>query len=312
LQTRIEPSLKQNLFIQKNDVRFEFNCLGSICLMRVIVTGASGFVGHSVVKELLRRGIETCAVARHSLEFKDSIIVDNYIDTPGGDILIHLAENSNRAEVNKIGFAYAAKAKELARGLISKSYQRIIFASSVVVYGDKDEKPHKPKDVIVANDIYSKSKLEREELFEDCNGVIARLSNLYGFGMSSENVFSKIIGQVLCSDEIKVWNDQPIRDFLWIDDAVDALVEMALGKPKGIYNVASGKAVSIKELVQTAIKVSSVDKEFKLIVTNPSDGYSSIKLDISDTFNSFGWMSKMKLEEGIRQLINKKNQMRIK
>ena len=46
--------------------------------MKVIVTGASGFVGHRVVKELLRRGVKTCAVARHPVEFPDSLVVDNY------------------------------------------------------------------------------------------------------------------------------------------------------------------------------------------------------------------------------------------
>ena len=272
--------------------------------MKVIVTGASGFIGHRVVKELLRRGVETCAVARSPLEFSDSLVVDNYLDTPNGDILIHLAENPNRAQVNKMGNAYADEASALAKALISKGYQRIVFASSVVVYGDKGKKLHKPIDPVLADDIYSQSKLDCELLFEKCNGVIARISNVYGVGMSTENVFSKIIEQVPCTDEVKVWNDKPIRDFLWIDDAVDALVEMALGKAKGVYNVASGKAVSIKELVNTVLITSGFDKKCTLSVTKPTDEYSSIMLDISDTFNSFEWIPKMKLEDGIKQLLN--------
>ena len=91
-------------------------------VMKAIVTGASGFVGHRVVKELLRRGVKACAVARHPVEFPDSLVVDNYLDTPGGDVLIHLAENPNRAQVNEVGSAYAAEANVLANALVSKGY----------------------------------------------------------------------------------------------------------------------------------------------------------------------------------------------
>tara|TARA_B100000780_G_scaffold170520_1_gene119391 strand:+ start:5360 stop:6196 length:837 start_codon:yes stop_codon:yes gene_type:complete len=277
--------------------------------VKVIVTGASGFVGHRVVKELLRRGVKTCAVARHPVEFPDSVVVDNYFDTPSGDVLIHLAENPNRAQVNKIGSAYLSEAGALANSLVSKGYQRIVFASSAVVYGDKDKRRHKPIDPVLATDVYSQSKLECEMLFDKNNGVIARISNLYGVGMSTENVFSKIIQQVRCAGEVKVWNDKPIRDFLWVDDAVDALVEMALGKAKGIYNVASGRAVSIGELIDATLLSSGVDKQYTRTLTKSAEAYSAIFLDISDTFDSFGWAPKMKLEDGIKRLLN--NKMRI-
>jgi UDP-glucose 4-epimerase len=274
--------------------------------MKVIVTGASGFVGNRVVEELLKKGVKTCAVARRPVKFVDSLVVGSYLDTPEGDILIHLAENSNRVQVNNMGNDYAVEARALTKALISKGFQRIVFASSVVVYGDKNQELCKPMDPVLADDIYSKSKLDCESLIEHHNGVIARMSNLYGVGMSSDNVFSKIIDQIPCNNKIAVWNDRPVRDFLWIDDAINALVQMALGKAKGIYNVASGNAVSINELANMVLAVSGFDKKCKLTVTKLIDEESSIKLDISDTFNAFGWKPKMKLEDGIKQLLNHK------
>jgi UDP-glucose 4-epimerase len=274
--------------------------------MKVVVTGASGFVGNRVVKELLKRGIETCAVARRPVEFTNSLVVDSYFDTPEGDILIHLAENPNRTQVNKMGDDYAVEARALTKALILKDFQRIVFASSVVVYGDKNQELCKPMDPVLADDVYSQSKLDCELLIEKNNGVIARMSNLYGIGMSADNVFSKIINQIPCTNEIEVWNDRPVRDFLWIDDAVNALVEIALGKATGFYNIASGDAVSINELVHMVLAVSGFDKICKLTVTKPIDKESSIKLDISDTFNAFGWKPKMQLKDGIKQLLNYK------
>jgi UDP-glucose 4-epimerase len=274
--------------------------------MKVVVTGASGFVGHRVVKKLLKLGVETCAVARRPVEFSDSVIVDSYFDTPVGDILIHLAENPNRSEVNEIGSAYAVEAQALTKELISKGYQRIVFTSSVVVYGDKIKEQHKTTDCVFSEDVYAKSKLACESLIQQNKGIIARMSNLYGPGMSDENVFSKILNQIPCTNSVKVWNDKSVRDFLWIDDAVDALVKMALGTAEGIYNVASGTAISINELTNTVLRASSLDNKCKIDVTKPTNKESAIVLDISETSNMFDWEPHMSLEDGIKQLLNNK------
>lgn len=274
--------------------------------MKVVVTGASGFVGHCVVKELLKLGVKTCAVARRPVEFSDSVIVDSYFDTPLGDILIHLAENPNRAQVDELDNAYEIEAQSLAKELTLKGYQRIVYASSVVVYGDKTKKPHKPLETLLPDDIYSKSKLACELLILQNRGVIARMSNLYGPGMSDENVFSKILNQIPCTDSIKVWNDKPVRDFLWIDDAVDALVKMALGTAGGVYNVASGTAVSIKELVAIVFNASASNSKCYMEVTKPNNKESTIALDISATSSMFDWTPQMMLEDGIKQLLNHK------
>jgi len=274
--------------------------------MKIIVTGASGFVGNHVVNELLKRGIDTCAVARRPVKFTNSLIVDSYFDTPVGDILIHLAENPNRAQVNRLGNDYAIEKKAIVESLILKGFKRIVFVSSVSVYGDKSQKSWKPVDRVLSGDIYSQSKLNCELLVQRHNGVIARMSNLYGFGMSPDNVLSKIISQMPCGNEITIWNGRPVRDFLWIDDAVNALVEMALGQEKGIYNVASGKAISIYELTEMVLKQSGNEKSCNINVTKPIKEESSIRLDILDTFNAFDWEPEMKLKDGINLLLNHK------
>ena len=277
-----------------------------VCIVRVIVTGASGFVGFRLVKELLRRGVETCAVSRQPVQFIDSLVVDSYLDTPTGDVLIHLAENANRAQVNEIGSAYFDEAVKLANTLALRGYQRIVFASSAAVYGDRDKRQHKPSDPVLVTDIYSQTKLECEKQFSEENGVIARISNLYGFGMSKDNVISRIIKQVRGDGEVKVRDDKVVRDFLWIDDAVDALVEMALGRSRGTYNIASGRSISVGDLIDAALLASGSNKRYIRAPTNPVDTHSAVHLDISDTSEAFGWVPKLKLEHGLKQLLGEK------
>lgn len=272
--------------------------------MKVIVTGASGFIGSRLVQELLKRGIHTIPVSRKPINFPNSFIVDNYYDTPDGDILIHLAENSNRYSVNKIGRPYLIEMKNLIDHLISKDYQRIVYASSVSVYNDQLKDLLKPHDPVDIRDTYSQSKINCEHIIKKTNGVIARISNLYGHGMSENNVISTIIKQIH-SGKIDILDDKPIRDFLWIEDAVNALIKIALGRATGIFNVASGEAVSINELIAKILNKSGIDKKVKILVSKPNKIVSIIKPDILDTFTSFGWKPKMKLENGINELLNK-------
>ena len=70
--------------------------------MRIVITGASGFVGGALVRELQQRGIETIATARHPPESLAAgmTIVQSYDDAPVGDVLVHLAESREVSAVD--------------------------------------------------------------------------------------------------------------------------------------------------------------------------------------------------------------------
>lgn len=278
--------------------------------MKIVVTGASGFLGNKLVNELNKRNFETCAVSRKATHFKNSCIVKSYMDTPGGDVLIHLAEDSNRLKVNKMGKAYLDSNLALAKALVKKDFKRIVYASSVVLYGDKSSKPYKPGDAVEASDIYSETKMQCERFYKKYNAVIARFSNVYGDGMSSDNVVTKILNQINITNDVFIWDDKPIRDFLHVNDGIEALIKMATGSKNGIYNVASGKSISIRELFDIVSIATNNDKEYNLFVTNPSEISSNIMIDISDTVDSFSWNPKIKLEHGIKELLMKQREMR--
>lgn len=268
--------------------------------MKIVVTGASGFIGTHLIKKLLRTNFEICCVSRQPINIRNSVTVKTYYDTPVGDTLIHLAENSNRIKGNQTNHSTT-----ILKHLSSKGFKRIIYLSSVAVYGDKSLKPHKPDEKVFPYDNYSKYKIACEKIIKEKNGVVARLSNIYGPGMSKDNVFSKIIRQVFPNKNIKIWSGRPIRDFLWVEDAAEALVKMALGSEIGIFNVASGRSVSIKELIRIIINAYGLKGDYQVEFTKNIDHASTIAVDISKTCKDFEWMPQKRLEEGIKELLNR-------
>lgn len=271
--------------------------------MQIVVTGATGFLAGHIITRLSKLDLNVTPVSRSKSEFSNAVQVKNYLDTPSGDVLIHLAENSNRAEVNRCDCTVENVASNLLEQLLKKNYKKVLYISSAAVYGDGKLEPYKPDAPVRSVDVYSSLKLACESLVLKNSGIVARLSNLYGPGMSNDNVLSTILRQIPCDDQLTIWSDKPVRDFLWVEDAAEVLIKMALSSKKGLYNVGSGLAVSIGDLVKIILELSG-SQGCKIETTKNDVGNSYNVLDISKTRKDFHWSPKMPLHDGLKNLLS--------
>lgn len=274
--------------------------------MKVVVTGASGFLGQHIVTRL-RSSYEHEVVGVSRRKIDGLVSVADYKEIPSGDILIHLAEENSRAGANVGG------AKELVRSLrtienFSKcSFSRIIYSSSAVLYGDKSTHAHKTSDAIEVNDDYSKLKLSGEqEIMASGHGMSVRLSNLYGPGMNPGNVVSTILRQAEIGEEITVEALEPIRDFLWAEDAATAILRIALSEsfaklPK-ILNIGTGVGSSIREIAEIASRTAGWT-QFNISARSIS-APSCIILNIDETIKQLDWHPTVDIHAGLARLLH--------
>lgn len=268
--------------------------------MRVVITGASGFLGGAILRHLAEAGLDCVGVSRRDVPGLHR--VSSYSETPGGDCLIHCAETNDRSMVNAGGQMIEAEMRRTLYELLAGSHRHIIYMSSAVLYGDQWMTPRKVSDPVEVVDGYTRIKHESERAVLERGGTVVRLANLYGPGMASGNVLSHIMQQLGGSSAITMHLLNPVRDFLWVDDAVCALRAMLKNESKGIYNVGSGRGTSIRELVQLVQAAAGSHKE--VVALRTAERLSSLVLDISDTEQSLGWTPDIRLENGVRQLIN--------
>lgn len=230
-------------------------------------------------------------------------MVDQYSKTPGGDVLIHLAETSDRSVANANGDILEVNARQTLEYLLGKQFSRVIYCSSAVLYGDLSVSPHVETDPVYANDVYTRIKLASERMVLECGGSVARLSNLYGPGMARGTVLGTILDQLRQSGPLTVQTTSPVRDFLWIDDAAMALSRLVESRAGGIFNVGSGVGASIAELARTALDESG--ETGRPVVATQMDARSSfLVLDISKTAAALPWRPEVALREGLQRLIN--------
>ncbi|MBK7354716.1 MAG: NAD(P)-dependent oxidoreductase [Propionivibrio sp.] len=277
--------------------------------MKVVVTGASGFLAGYVLRALaLREGVELAAVSRTCIP--QATLVPDYSHSPAGDVLIHLAENCDRAEVEEAGEAYEEGVNATLTALLAKGYSRVVYASSSVLYDGADLSMRSPEAAIRIVDAYTRIKRNSElAVLNSSGGVVGRLSNVYGPGMSEKNVLSTILRQLGNRDALEVMDTEPVRDFLWVEDAAEALVALALNDSRpaeygSLFNLGSGVGTSIGNLARLALEV--VGQSDRIVKARfPSPGPSSLVLDCSKTAAACGWEPRTSLRQGLASLLNK-------
>jgi UDP-glucose 4-epimerase len=272
--------------------------------LKVSVTGASGFLGSAVLRKLKEKGVD--ATGYTASERPNLVKLESYEDVPEGDCLIHLAENSNRGEVNALGTEYHKASVQTCRALTSGRFSKVIYASSAVLYGDKAQTPRRETDPVVANDTYSETKLACEQLVVEAkNNWVARLSNLYGSGMSGGTVFEDVLNQLRGALPIRVRNLAPVRDFLWCDDAADAIVIMAMSKTAGeTINIGSGYGTSIHELVKSILFAANEADRPVASMSTGSNVPSVLVLNVARAKNVLNWAPSVSIESGTRKLVS--------
>lgn len=276
------------------------------------VTGASGFLGQRVCAALSSDGHKVIACSRQILELAayKTQLVANYSEVIGipDSICIHLAESNL---VSDIDSKEVEKQLQTVEALINQPFRKILYASSSAIYGDSSKSLHAETELIEVNLLatdYQRAKFAAEnKLLKDTRpNTLLRFSNIYGRGMSTESVVMTIVSQLQSEREcVNLRSLSPVRDFLHVDDAVAAIVAASLQEQFGIYNIASGKAVSIKELFEV-LRMLYGNSNIKLQSSMLDLNSSAILLDVRKAQKKLGWSAKIELAHGLKELIERK------
>lgn len=273
---------------------------------QVVVTGASGFIAKTVIEHLKNQGNEIIAISRNPVEIEgvNNIQVETYMDIPNfaNSSCIHLAEPNQIVEQQNE--EAVSSAISIARSLLDKGFHRIVYASSAAVYGDSQGVPCTEDSPVDAKSSYTIRKLAVERIF--CNEVVARISNVYGVGMSTQNVFSDILNQITIDGNVSVKDPKPIRDFIHVNDVAKALVKLVNIPQTGIYNVGTGKGTSIKELIEIIYKAKypealGIPTIGQTNICSEKRVESYLVLNVQKMEREIGWRHEVALESGIRQ-----------
>jgi UDP-glucose 4-epimerase len=252
---------------------------------RVVVTGASGFIGGAICARLRRHGFDVVGLHRQPHAAAGEVSVTDYAQSPGGDVLIHLAEVGDRGKVARLGPKFVTDVTERLRALLDGRYGHIVYASSSLVYAFA-ETPRRVGDPVDRTEYYAQGKLACEAMALDAGGTVLRFSNVYGPEQAGETVINAIRAQLPGHGPIVLRDLSPVRDFLAVEDAAAAL-EMAVRRRQvETLNIGTGVGTSIGGLLKIMLELHGTPHR-EMIATSPGVPTTFV-LDVTDTTKKTG------------------------
>ena len=242
---------------------------------KILVTGAAGFIGHKICNELLKKNYQVIGVDDLSSGKKENIAKGikfynldlsrkkNLNKIPKCNYIFHLAGQSSGDK--SFDDPYKDLEKNTATTLnlidfsIKKKCKKIIYASSMSVYGESKKKNVSENDFLEPTSCYGVSKLSSENYLrifsKKINYVIFRMFNVYGPGQNlkdlNQGMVSIYLAQFLKNKKIKVKGSlNRIRDFIFIDDVVEIWIKSLNDKIiNQTFNLGTGIGTKVSKLL---------------------------------------------------------------
>jgi nucleoside-diphosphate-sugar epimerase len=304
---------------------------------RILVCGATGFIGRNIAEAFARRDdFEVVAVHHRRPPY----------DCPG--LRWVQADLTQPADVNRVVagadvIVQAAAATSGSKDIVTRPYihvtdnavmnsllQRAAFEHKVghfaffscTVMLQSSERPQ-TEDAFDANrelhpryfgvgwtKVYIEKMCEFYARLGGTRYTVIRHSNIYGphdkFDLERSHVFGATVTKVMTAkDKITVWGTgEEARDLLYVDDLVD-FVERAIRRqsaPFALYNCGYGQAIAIKELVAKIVEKSGRQLHIEHDLSQPTIK-TSLSLDCSKAERELGWRPRTMLDEGIEKTI---------
>ena len=285
-------------------------------MSKTILFGGSGFLGPVILKK--NPDIISVGRTKPPPEIKNEHVylksLDNLqsLDSMEFDKVIFLIGSSNHHEINKsitMGLDYNLyPTKKILNYLSKRKIKKFISFSSILIYDvNKIKLPVDEKQDInpFVND-YVFSKYLSEEVvkffYKKVPSIIIRLSNVYGYTrLIRPDFVPALIRKSLLDKEIKIWSDKPKRDFIYSEDASDAIIKLLDTDYTGILNLGTGTMSSCSEIVSIIEKLSGK----KVISENKKVwGPMEFNSDITLLKKLTNWKPKHSLEEGLEKTYN--------
>ncbi len=308
--------------------------------MRILITGAAGFLGSHLCDRLLLEGHDVVGMDNFVTGSAQNIAhlvgnehftfyrhdVSNYIFIPGKlDAVMHFASPASPNPASPYAYfnlpIQTMKAGALGThntlGLAKANNARFLLASTSEIYGDPTEHPQKETysgnvDVTGPRAVYDEAKRFAESLTlayhrqHNVDTRIVRIFNTYGPRMDLEDgrALPNLLKQALLGQSLTVYGDgSQTRSFCYVDDLVDGIVKLLYSDEHMPVNIGNPVEMSILEFAQKINVATHNNAEMTYVDARSSRDPQRRRPDITRASEILHWEPKVNLEQGLQRTI---------
>jgi UDP-glucose 4-epimerase len=294
---------------------------------KVLVLGGSGFLGRHLVKGLLNAGARVRVFdrnvpgdAHHTQDIE--VVLGNFVTGEGFeealrdvDIVYHLVSTTVPSTSNDDPVADVQSnlvgTLRLLQQVQAANVKRIVFVSSGgTVYGNPSALPVPESHPLNPLCSYGVVKAAIENYLSmysklyGLNVTVLRVANPYGMHqhrIGVQGVIPTFIGKMMRGEPIEIWGDgSVVRDYIYVDDVVSALLAASGEGVSGTFNIGSGEGHSLIDVLQIIRRITGLEGEVRFLPQRKFD-VEEIYLDIEHARDGLNWQPKYSLEAGCAQ-----------
>jgi dTDP-glucose 4,6-dehydratase len=308
--------------------------------MRILITGAAGFLGSHLSDKLLADGHEIIGMDNFVTGNADNIAhlagnekftfykrdVSNYIFVPGKvDAILHFASPASPNPQSKSGYfnlpIQTMKAGALGThnclGIARGHNAKFLLASTSEIYGDPLVHPQGEDyagnvDPVGTRAVYDEAKRFAESLtmayhrFHNVNTSIVRIFNTYGPRMDLEDgrALPNLLKQALLGQPLTVYGDgSQTRSFCYVDDLVDGIVKLLYSEEHLPVNIGNPVEMTILQFAEAINKITGNKAGITYVDARSSRDPQRRQPNIQRAKQILDWEPEVDLEEGIRRTV---------
>jgi dTDP-glucose 4,6-dehydratase len=302
--------------------------------LRVVITGAAGFIGSHLSEALLDRGASVVGIDNlltgdlaniaHLRDRDFQLIrhdVTTYIDVDGPvDFVLHWASPASPVDYLELPIQtlkVGALGTHKALGLAKAKGATFLIASTSEVYGDPLEHPQKESywgnvNPIGPRGVYDEAKRFAEAMtvayrrFHGVNTKIVRIFNTYGPRMRVKDgrAVPAFMSQALRNEDVTVFGDgRQTRSFCYVSDLVEGIIKLMHAPVNDPVNIGNPQELTIEEIARRIIEMTG-SKSKIIYQPLPEDDPKVRKPDITRARTLLGWEPTVSLEEGLGKTID--------
>lgn len=315
-----------------------FRSMGDLQDKSVLITGGLGFVGSNLARRMLEEGADvtlfdmvreekllTVDDIRDQVDVVDGDVRDEDLvqqHVSDSDLVYHLAAKSSRPAANEnprknLEINCGGPLNVLESAANCETPPRVVYSSSLATLGnvpgtiDETTEP-KPVDMYGIHKRAVEDYLRLYTRLKNVPTTAVRPANLYGPRAPLHNtgygIINQFVGAALRDESLTVFEPSDLRDFLFIEDMVDALTvvgtdERAIGE---LYVLGTGSSMKMKEAAELVVDIAGSGSIELVPWTETWEGIrrGDVVINPSKIEDQLGWSTSVDLEEGLERTID--------
>ncbi|WP_152397006.1 NAD-dependent epimerase/dehydratase family protein [Paenibacillus guangzhouensis] len=288
-------------------------------MMKILITGANGFIGKHVCSLFARRNVEVHAVSRgkhisvdtsilwHEIDLLHDKQVASLIQSIKPTHLMHLAWESTPGVYwrSSDNYQWVTASMNLVEHFYRNGGRRMIAAGTCAEYDWREGILSEQQTALTYSSPYAACKNRFQELlhsFSTQTGLSTawgRVFFLYGPNESPSRLVPSVIRSLLRDEDALCTEGTQRRDYLYIEDAADALITVMDSELQGPVNIASGQAIQLNELIKKiAVKLNKLERVKLGAIQHAMHEQPLVQGDVQ-RLKELHWSPKYDLDKGI-------------